>query len=36
MSLGTWNAKKGEKNKMLSNMFVTIQKTIPVIDPIMM
>ena len=34
MSLGTKNAKKGEKNKILSNVFVTIQKIIPVIDPI--
>ena len=34
MSLGTQNAKKGEKNKIQSNVFVTTQKTIPVIDPI--
>jgi hypothetical protein len=34
MSLGTWNAKKGEKNRILSNVFVTIQNTIPAIDPI--
>jgi hypothetical protein len=33
MSFGTWKAKKGEKNKILSNVFVTTQKTIPVIDP---
>lgn len=36
ISLGTWKAKNGKKNKMLSNMFVTTQKTIPVIEPIMM
>ena len=36
MSFGTWNAKKGEKNKILSNVFVTTQKTIPVTDPMMM
>ena len=36
MSFGTQKAKKGEKNKILSNVFVTTQKTIPVIDPIMM
>lgn len=35
MSFGTWNAKKGEKNKILSNEFVTTQKTMPVIDPMM-
>ena len=34
MSLGTWNAKKGEKNRILSNVFVTTQNTIPAIDPI--
>ena len=34
MSFGTWNAKKGEKNKILSNVFVTTQKTMPVIYPI--
>lgn len=36
MSFGTWNDKKGEKNKILSNMFVTTQKTIPATDPMMM
>lgn len=36
ISLGTWKAKKGEKNNMLSNMFVTTQITTPVIDPIIM
>lgn len=35
MSFGTWNAKKGEKNKILSKVFVTTQKTIPVSDPMM-
>lgn len=34
MSLGTKNAKKGEKNKILSNVFVITRKTIPVIEPI--
>ena len=35
ISLGTQNAKKGEKNRILSKVFVTIQKTNPAIDAIM-